>query len=92
MSDLGKLARDIDTIATLAAAACDDRDAWRSVDLPGFDPADRELVATLDPVTVLRLLRVARSAIALRGPHVSGVGLVNAQEEFDAAAAAWCEP
>lgn len=33
--------------------------------------------------TVLVLVRMARAALALRGPHVSGFGVVNAQVFFD---------
>lgn len=43
-----------------AEAACQDTDIWASVELPGFDPADREYVAAANPQVVLALLDALR--------------------------------
>ena len=53
----------LDMLEGVAKAACQDAEVWESVDLVGFDPADREFAATCSPPVVLLLIRQLREAL-----------------------------
>ena len=56
----------LDMLEGVAKAACQDAEVWESVDLVGFDPADREFAATCSPPVVLLLITEAREQAKLR--------------------------